>query len=365
MLRIKFSVGGLVLAVLLTVACGRVPVDGSPGAAVIPRSDDVRSAGFTSDGLGWTLSNGGLRVSSDDGNTWRSVQLPHSSQTWKTAAVVTDQIALIAGMNAKGAIVGSTTNAGGSWSLSPLIVSTPGASGDVALAFDGSIGIAMVRFTSSSNFAVGEVFSTVDGGVWSRHEAPTAGKIAVTDQGTVWLAGGPINDQLWQSHDLGATWSRVALPSLNNPYAVDVPHAVGDGMLILPLTVMNPSGTADELFLRSSDGVNWKSLVRVRTSALIGAGVRLPTAVVGNRLYVVEPSGSGTYVVESSGVVQQTRSSGLPSGVRSIDFNIRGIGWANVTNDQCATDKRTCSSLQAIFRTLDGGQSWRRLSLGP
>jgi photosystem II stability/assembly factor-like uncharacterized protein len=310
------------------------------------------------------LSNGGLRLSSDDGNTWRSVQLPTGSQTWKTATVASDQIALVAGLNAKGATVGVTTKAGGSWSLSPLVTSIPDVSSDVALASDGSIGIAMVRFASSSNFAVGEVFSTADWGAWSRHEAPTAGKIAVTDQGTVWLAGGPINDQLWRSRDLGVTWSRITLPSVGNTYAVDVPRAVGNGVLILPVTVANPSGTADEVFLRSADGLNWRVLVRMRTSALIGAGVRLPTAVVGDRLYVVDPSAAGTYVAGPSGVVQEIVSSGLPSGVTSIAFNVRGNGWANVTNVQCATDKRTCSSLQAIFRTLDGGRSWRRLDLG-
>lgn len=364
MLRTRLSVGGFVLAVVLTLACGRVPIDGSTGTAASQRSDDVRDAGFTPDGMGWTLSNGNLRLSSDDGTTWRSIQLPTGSQTWNTATVESDQIALVAGLNARGATVGVTTRAGGPWGLVPLATSMPHVSSHVALASDGSIGIAMVRFASSSNFAVGEVFSTTDWVAWSRHEAPTAGKIAVTDQSTVWLAGGPINDQLWRSIDLGATWSRITLPSFSDNFAVDVPRAVGDGVLILPVTVMNPSGTADEVFLRSADGLNWKAIVRVRTRALIGAGVRLPTAVAGDRLYVVDPSGGDTYVAAPSGVVQQILSSGLPSGVSSVAFNDRGNGWATVTNVKCATDKQTCSSLQGIFRTLDGGHSWGRLGLG-
>jgi hypothetical protein len=216
---------------------------------------------------------------------------------------------------------------------------------------------------TSSNFAAGEVFSSVDGALWSRHKAPTAGEVAITGKGTIWLAGGPLNDQLWRSGDLGATWSRVTLPSLTSSYAIDVPHTVGNGVLILPVTLMNQSGRADELFLRSTDGSSWQSIARVRTGALIGPGVRLPTAVVGSRLYVAEPNGTRTYVAEPSGVVQQVVSNGLPNGVRNIAFDGRGDGWATVTDTQCSSDKRTCSSLEAIFRTLDGGASWQRLVL--
>jgi hypothetical protein len=352
---------------MITLACGRVPVDVSSGATASLRSDDVRASGFTSDGLGWTLSNGTLEVSSDVGNTWRSIGLPLGFQAWKSAAVVSDQVALVATRNAKGAIVGLTTSAGGSWTVSPLLTSIGDISDDIGVAYEGTTGVAMVRFQTSSNFAAGEIFSTVDGVGWSRHKAPTAGTIALTDRGTLWLAGGPINDQLWQSRDLGSTWSRVSLPALNAEYAVDIPHPIGNGVLILPITVMNPAGTADVLFLRSTDdGVSWKSMARVRTSAGIGPGVRLPSAVVGDRLYVVDtqPSGARTYVAGPSGVFQQFASSGLPNGVGSIAFNARGNGWATVSNVQCASDKRTCSSLQAIFRTLDGGLSWQRLALG-
>jgi hypothetical protein len=363
MLRTQLSIGGLAVAVLLTLACGRMPIDQSAGASAKQASDDVRAAGFTSAGLGWTLSNGALKISSDTGNSWRSLQLPSAYQPWKAAVVVSDQMALIAGLNAKGALVGVTTSAGGNWSVAPLITSIPGVSGDVALASDGKLDAALVRFATSSNFAAGEVFSSVDGTAWTRYKAPTAGKIAITDKNVIWLAGGPINDQLWQSRDFGATWTRVTLPSLGGRYTIDTPHAAGSGALILPVTLISSAGTADEIFLRSSDGLAWQSVGRVRTTALIGPGVRLPTAIAGNRLYVANPNGTRTYIMKPSGLVLEVVSDGLPNGVSDIAFDARGNGWATVTNAQCLADKRTCSSLEAILRTLDGGSSWQRLGL--
>src|SRR5260370_10207165 len=194
MTRTKLSAGWLSVAVRMTMASGRVPVDGSTGEGASQRSDDVRAAGFTSEGLGWTLSNGALKVSSDEGNTWRSVRLPLGSQAWNSAEVVSDHTALVAGVNAKGAIVGVTNDAGNSWSLSSLVTSVPDISGDVALAYDGGTAVAMVRVQTSSNFAAREVFSTVDGPAWSRDKAPTTWTVALLDQGKGSLAGQAIRD---------------------------------------------------------------------------------------------------------------------------------------------------------------------------
>lgn len=162
MLRTRLSIGAIAAALLMmTLACGRVPVEGSTSATASLRSDDVCAAGFTSDGLGWTLSNGTLKVSSDAGNTWRSIRLPLGSQAWKSAAVVSDQVALVATRYAKGAIVGVTSSAGGSWSVSPLLTSIGDISDDIVLAYEGTTWVAMIRFQTSSNFAAGEIFSTV------------------------------------------------------------------------------------------------------------------------------------------------------------------------------------------------------------
>jgi hypothetical protein len=352
------------LAVVLTLACGRVPNVGGDASSISgPRSDAVRAEGFTPNGLGWTLSNGGLRTTVDDGDTWSSIQLPPGSNDWRAAALASDQTALVADLVSRGADVAITTNRGRSWTVSTLSTSTPDVAGDIALAFDGSVAAALVRFTTSSAFSAGEVFTTSDLITWVRHKAPTAGRIGLTSQGELWIAGGPSGDQLWSSHDLGVTWSKTALPQIGQR-TVDVPRAIGNAVLILPVTVIGANGLADEIFLRTSDAINWTVLSRVRTSASMGPGSLLPTSISGNRFYVIEPSGSKTYATGPSGAIQAITSTGLPDGVNDVTFNVRGRGWARVDSTHCKADKRTCSSLQAIFRTLDGGRSWQRLSIG-
>lgn len=362
-MKSKVVMGLMTLALVLTLGCGRAPGDASgPSSANAPHSDDVRAQGFAPNGVGWMLTGGALRTTANSGDVWSSIPLPSGSQDWRAGVVISDDSALVGGLTDKGGKVALTTSHGRSWNVSLLATSIANASGDIAVAFDGSVGAALVRFMTGSNFAVGEIFSTSDGVTWTRHKAPTAGRLGITPPGTLWIAGGPRADQLWVSHDVGASWNQVLLSVGATQIGVDVPHALPNSTLILPVTDIASNGLAEELFLESVDGVSWKVVRRIPTNARGGSGAILPASVSEAGLYVVEPGGSKTYFSRLSGAAQETYSSGLPEGVTSISFNARGVGWARVDHTHCASDKRTCSSLQATFRTLDSGQHWERFN---
>jgi hypothetical protein len=354
------------LAFILVVGCGRAPQSGRVGSVPAARSVEIRSEGFAPSGVGWVLTQGQLRTTPDAGDTWSAVALPQVALDWKAAVFTDNDSALVGALTETGATVALTTTHGRAWQISLLATSLPQISGDLSIAFDGSAGAVLVRFMTSSNFAAGEIFTTVDGTQWTRYKAPTAGRLGMTSQRTLWIAGGPKGDQLWSSNDLGASWQRVQLPFGAAQITVDVPQEIGNATLILPVTDIASNGFAEESFLQSVDGTKWSLVRRVTTLAHVGQGARLPASVSQGRMYVVEPDGSKTYRGGLSGNTEVRVSSGLPSDVSAVSFTTNGRGWAIVNSSSCTGEKKpgaipNCVQTGGNFRTSDDGGHWQEL----
>lgn len=103
-----------------------------------------------------------------------------------------------------------TSNGGNTWSFAPIpLASDLNYAGKAFPHFiDGQTGWVMLRLTSSSNFSVGRLFKTVDGGEsWLELPPPPIGdEITFVNAQEGWLAGGPTGEEFYSTKDGGISW---------------------------------------------------------------------------------------------------------------------------------------------------------------
>ncbi|MDP9071149.1 MAG: hypothetical protein M3N68_07665 [Actinomycetota bacterium] len=338
---------------------------GAPAAPRGAAAKPVTDARLVAGGLGWATTESGLFVTTDAGAAWRRWALPVPSASVLHVALLGPKRALVASNDGTAVEVLSTSDAGATWRRTKLgSVAAGPAEGQFAHEGDRVAGL-LVKRATSSNFSLADWYATTDGGAtWARREAPAAGQVSVTGDGTVWLAGGPARNQLFKSLDGGASWTEVALPP-NLPrhaIALEAPVARPDGLTVLPVTVPGER-TASVVFLATRDkGTSWKEAARAQVPAAVGAGVTIPSSpgATTDTLVVAAPDGSEVVRVPlRGGKPRKISPRGLAKGVVGVELTTEELGWATFTSSSCREDKTACTSTTGILVTRNGGESWQ------
>jgi hypothetical protein len=234
---------------------------------------------------------------------------------------------------------------------------------------DGALIGMLLTDQTSSAFSQGDWYSTSDNGqTWSEFQAPCGG--TVTDiAGNLWLVGGPLNNELYLSTDLGRTWSHVTVPTSAVPEgaALSIPGALSDGDIVLATTTPSQvSGAPEVAVYTSSDlGQTWNPLGQTSLPGSIGQGVVTASSVAGGSVWFGASVGSEVVVVSSSGAVSPVTSADLYPTVSAIDAISGSTAWAIASSSQCPSGKTSCTSVSALFKTTDGGASWSQVNLTP
>jgi photosystem II stability/assembly factor-like uncharacterized protein len=177
--------------------------------------------------VGWVIAEGKLLLSVNAGRSWTDISPKPDSGGRVDSAFFLDTsqawavLSLLDSAGAERIEIAATTDGAKSWSS--LHVSTvdeelaESYSGKAHIAFaDGLHGWVNFKLTSSSNFSLGRLVATSDGGrSWIRLPDPPVGdEIRFFSATEGWLAGGPGGDHLYVTHDGGKTWTRqsVAAP---------------------------------------------------------------------------------------------------------------------------------------------------------
>lgn len=327
---------------------------------------------------GWALSDLGLNVTNNGGETWRNVtpfgairtselQFAHGSiffldlqRGWVVDTYPQD---------ASGAIdIVRTTDGGTSWQRfhvskraydpnwrpTPYLVFSDAWHGWLLLKQGGN--------EAKHPTSIGHLFVTDDGGeTWvSRPAPPIAATPYFADSRTVWLAGGVCGCELWGTRDDGFTWNRGTLGAQQNTEKLDAARTsspVFEGSRGLVAVVSPGSGTSaprNVTLYRSSDGgASWTP-----TSPLMfNAGGS--TWITSADRAVVWAAQDGIYWTNDGGSTwERSDVTGVPLqwAVSNLTFVDESHGWALAT---CTT---SYSHSTAIITTSDGGRTWQWLS---
>lgn len=330
---------------------------------------------------GWLLVGQRLFRTSDGGQTWHEISpsIPSDAvvqdiaftdsntgwMLWTTAAsdgVINYQLAW-------------TTDQGTTWTNYTLSIFEPGEiASNVEKAdmgwLDAQTGWISVKQNSSSNFSIGTLFTTSDGGnSWSRFTLPVADSVSFSDPQTGWAVGGPANDQVFLTQDGGASWENIQPANIpENTQTVVYPPRDSNGQSTLVTTHTGAENTLNVYALNASNDA-WRLVDEIELDlepgilGLSGLDPQNFVAVIPGTTSIVRMTDGQLNVLENA--------DGLSSSIVELDMVSGEAGWAKAVDSDCATESSSdhgavavsCSSTTSLLQTTDGGLTWQTVSL--
>jgi photosystem II stability/assembly factor-like uncharacterized protein len=305
----------------------------------IPQGAAVQDVEFIDDAIGWMLWN----TTASDGSS--SFQLAH------------------------------TTDRGAEWTVQSLPLFEPGEAASFAEKaemgwFDAQRGWISVKQATGSNFSVGTLFVTSDGGnTWSRAPLPVADHIDFSDPRVGWAVGGPTQDQIFQSRDGGRTWQSVSLENVPADTLVTAympSSSDGEGLLVTTHLGSESGLNAYVLDLSSSTWLNADRISLDSDPGVIGLSILDP------RNFVAAIPGTSSMVRMADGelTILENRD-GLSASIVEVDMLSLELGWGKSVDAGCVASSAqdgqagsvSCTSGARLLLTRDGGATWQNLDL--
>ena len=336
---------------------------------------------------GWLLAGQRLYWTSTGGQDWteitpagldrsaiQAVTFPDSHQGWM---ILTQD-----GQDGSvGYALARTSDGGQTWRTDQLALFEPGAPESFAAAvylffLDARTGWLVVRQATSSNFRVGSLFRTIDGGdSWTRLPIPIGEPVYFVTQEVGWTAGGAAGDELYYTVDGGQSWLPQALGGSQR--LTYLPRFDNLQTGTSPVMLLDAGSAHFELYATSDGGRSWTLAASVPLDAAITPGRAVALSAVDAHTWLVAASGSTELLrVSDSGQVDVTdRTTPQAAGIIELDMATAEVGWARSASGSCACPTQeedasqdppgpvTCRQSDSLVRTEDGGKSWKILPL--
>ena len=264
-----------------------------------------------------------------------------------------------------------TSNGGSTWQIIPHALFEPGEIGAFADAvylhfLDAQMGWLVVKQASGSNFSIGTLFKTEDGGeTWQRGTLPIGEPVYFATSKIGWVAGGPAGDQLYRTQDGGLTWQaqavdRSILPSSQERH-YQLPQFNDAHTGYLPTVLINAKQHAElELYITENGGDSWQLGPRLALKQHMDPPV--PLAVVDTHIATMTLF-NGAQLLHVSPTTGKPRIPPSPhSGIIALDMLTANVGWAEQQTGECPEDS-ACHLETKLLHTTDGGATWTALPL--
>ena len=299
---------------------------------------------------GWLWQGETLYFTADRGLHWRTITPPSVKGAWLHAPFFLDPqrgwvVSLLPTAEGQPAYwLSLTTDGGHSWETFPLSLfqkSDPNRyAAQLSLEFvDAQHGWLVVKRVSSSNFSLGRLFRTQDGGrTWEPLPIPIAEPVHFISPQRGWVAGGPAGDRLYATEDGGESWHALHL-------AEEVRHAwlprfSDERHGFLPLQ----TETGIVFYATQDGGASW-----------------FPA-----RTFPLSREDIPAYPLPAQIGLTPAQMGLAPGWVLSeVKPLSEKVGWGMAVYDSCEAEgiAEVCFHSQRLLFTEDGGQHWRPLPL--
>ncbi len=338
---------------------------------------DLTGFDLVSANEGWVLLNQRLYWTKTAGQSWVDITPPNLDQStiWAVSFLNTQDGWLIFSRfsEAEGVTytLARTSNGGNNWEIRPLSLFIPGDIRAMAEAvyvhvIDSHTGWLVIKQATGSNFSVGSLFKTTDGGyTWKQLTLPIGEPVYFVTSEVGWAAGGPVGDKLYHTVDGGLTWypQTITRPLAHNrqQQLYQLPTFENAHRGVLPIVVADGAKTQVDFYVSNDTGQSW----RLATSAPIGQEMAPRIAIFDTtRMMLITPNSSR--LLSLSNGVRTTKPIGqdaLITGVSELDMVTPDVGWAKSTvgNCQLTWQPESCEMETRLLQTNDGGQTWTPL----
>ena len=238
---------------------------------------------------------------------------------------------------------------------------------------DAHTGWLAFKLQSSSNFSLGELYSTDDGGMtWKRLNLPIGEAVHFIDAKRGWTIGGVAGNELYRSTDGGQTWQaqNILDPAMDVPGQTFISPPVfeneRDGVLVV--TYGQSSGTQAAIFTTHDSGSSWQLSKTLALDSKFGPGSTLPVSKIngGDIMLATNSQGQMLSFSSNSKAAERLETPSLPEGVVKLSFANADLGWAQVQNGSCDSPKdsqsKVCRLDSYLMVTEDGGRTWRNVT---
>ena len=357
------------------------PGPGHQGSSADVYGPAVQSVGLADDAVGWAASATGLYLTSDDGQSWRTITPPNIAHDFVSAHISALDaigqndlwlvIANVPGLvpwakstdgSDRGEGIDRSTDGGRTWTLETLPGCQEGCGTNLSVSFvDPEHGFAMYGPVQSGPT---QLFATDDGGAaWvQRGELPDLGGISaggpVPGAETVfsslvdgWAVTGPTFDSngqstslggaLYRTTDGGVSWSLVSGLPLNNDYELPTFFDAQSGVMVsnpgIPSAQRPPS-----VYVTDNGGATWSSHPLPLAIAFLAS---LKGGSIGSRFAAISPEswnvdvGAALYGTTNAGVTW-TRSVPTPRANPGVVF---GLVFSSVSDGMAISQPPGCS----------------------
>jgi len=342
---------------------------------------DLRQFDLLSASSGWILLDGKLFRTSNAGGTWEEItpSLPSGAAMQDVQFIDPESgWVLFTTLNPAGGALfhlAHTADGGTTWTTRALSLFEPGEIASFAEKagmgwFDAQTSWISVKQTSGSNFSIGTLFTTSDGGeTWSRSALPVADKIIFDDPQTGWAVGGPTGDQIFNTQDAGATWQDASPDDIPENIQATAYSPVVSGVEGLLVTTSVGSENSLNVYRLDTSSGKWSPFGQVPLDTQPGL---IGLSIIDSQNFVASIPDTKSIVRMTNGELNVLENKdGLSASIVALDMVSLDIGWAKSVDSSCVTASLfndqtasiTCSSTTRFLHTTDGGITWQSLVL--
>ena len=338
-------------------------------AAIQPDQTEIQDLHLVSTDDGWLLLNQHLYWTENRGQTWIEITPADiGTSVIRAVAFLDAQHGWLILQNSTTYAISQTTDRGRTWQTRSLTALTPDDLSVPAAAFyfhwlDVQNGWLVMRRATGSNFSVGALFQTTDGGkTWTRNAIPIGEPVYFATDKIGWTAGGAAGHQLYRTRDGGATWQPQQLTPTRGRRLYQLPKFDNAAEGVLPVIVEDGDASQIQFYRTYDGGQSWG----LESNLRLGDGVaRLPFDMLNvQQSIVIVPRSNQLARITNRRMTTITTPDAITSGITKLDMATLDIGWAKHNAASCTPKpNQTCTSTTQLLETNDGGQTWTSLPL--
>lgn len=324
----------------------------------------VEDMGLFNSDQGWLLVQGSVLFTDDGGLNWEEVT--PDNYTVRAAEFSSPGLgwAVLEGNPRRGLYAGRTVDGGTTWEINPLPIpqafkQSPAAEAYIQ-AIDEQVVFVALKLQSGSNFSLGRLLVSEDGGhSWEERNLPIGEPVFFLDANRGWTAGGPAGNELYVTEDGGYNWRQqiLDLPA-DRRATIGLPRIKDQQNGVIPVAIRGISGNQILKYHTVDGGETWQ---------LDEKEIAVTALDMGN--LSLELFTSPDYQPPSN-------LHSLPANARAVEFADEQNGWVVTQSGSCQHDKAgingeqgkheilQCQQIWQMLASEDGGFSWREIKLG-
>jgi photosystem II stability/assembly factor-like uncharacterized protein len=368
-----------------------LPASSSEIIAPSQGSSPVQAFGVIARGAGWILRGGQLWQTEDSGANWMNIT-PRAAETSEILSVqfLDAKNAWLALRSMQPGFPGSiavlnTADGGESWQAVPFPLRSDEAA-SIAEAYpqflDSEIGWVALKLQSGSNFSLGRLFSTRDGGLtWEERPLPLGEPVRFVDPLRGFTAGGPLGNQFFRTLDGGLTWETYSLPDLSvgdsDYISIGLPEFESEENGWLPVTLTGDLASRLAVLRTIDGGATWDLESLLNFESDLPPGESAPFTLSGNGAWwAAGPGAARLYISVPDGKTASDSDLGRAGSIVALDLAPGGYGWVLIQEGACTgikhpdsgeglagTGSLSCELRSYLLATDDRGRTMREIPL--